>query len=90
MLLRESSSLVQAFGEPLRHAGDLQKTDATWLVLFGDGVVADIYNYKNGHNYLGTTHGLRVEAITEWSVGSRDRDGCVVDRINAILASSHR
>jgi len=59
--------LVATFGEPTGK-GDDYKTDAEWDLVFEDGIVATIYNYKDGKNYLGR-RGLPVEAITCWHIG---------------------
>ena len=59
--------LLKAFGEP--HGNDGYKTDFEWSFRFADGTVANIYNWKNGHNYLGEAEGLELDDITEWHVG---------------------
>lgn len=58
--------LVSVLGAPDRGSDD-RKTDAEWRVS-GGGVVATIYNYKNGPAYRGP-EGTPVEAIAEWNVG---------------------
>jgi hypothetical protein len=50
--------LAGMLGEPLP-AGD--KTLAEWVVRFGDGTVATVYDYKN--------RGMRREALVSWHVG---------------------
>ena len=72
--------LLSKFGEPT--VGDEYKTDAEWDLLFDDGKVASIYNYKDGKNYNGP-RGLSVERITDWHIGGHDRE--VVDRVKTIL-----
>jgi hypothetical protein len=72
--------LLTLFGEP--HDGDRYKTDAEWTIRFEDGVIATVYNWKNGHNYCGTD-GLPVEAITEWNVGGQTKQAA--DRISIAL-----
>ena len=63
-------TLVTLFGEPM--PGCDYKTDAEWALEiytdYGDCVVATIYNWKNGKNYLGE-EGTPVEEITRWNVG---------------------
>ena len=63
-------TLVEVFGEP--HHTDVgfykgNKTDAEWGFDF-DGVIATIYNWKNGKNYLGAD-GLETKYIDEWHIG---------------------
>ena len=63
--------LVEAFGEPT--SADEYKIDAEWDIEFypkneKEPVVATIYNWKNGHNYLGA-EGWDVDAITYWHIG---------------------
>jgi hypothetical protein len=60
--------LKKLFGKPTD--GDGYKVDAEWLVTFNDGVVATIYNYKDGKNYNGS-RGTPKTQITEWHVGGR-------------------
>ncbi len=56
--------LVELFGEPFQ--GGCDKVDWEWIVEFQDGIVATIYNWKNGPGY-----GYNVEPteITRWHVG---------------------
>ena len=58
-------ALVKVFGEP--HCDDGYKTDAEWGFDF-DGVIATIYNWKNGKNYCGTD-GLETKDIVKWHIG---------------------
>jgi len=64
------SKLVDTFGLP-HSDGDGYKVDAEWVLLFSDGTVATIYNYKDGKNYEGE-NGLAVEDITDWHIGGND------------------
>jgi len=75
------SDLVACFGQPMD--GDEYKTDAEWWIQFDDGEIATIYNYKNGHNYLGDD-GCDTVDIDEWSIGGKHPE--VVPRIMEILA----
>ena len=59
--------LVELFGEPHEYFDDY-KSDAEWYVEFDDGVVATIYNWKNGRNYNGFD-APHVENINEWNIG---------------------
>ena len=63
--------LVEAFGEPM--TGDEYKTDVEWNILFRDGTVAAIYNWKNGPAYCGA-EGTPVEQITHWNIGGNRGD----------------
>ena len=60
--------LVQAFSSQLVRGFDDYKIDAEWHILFEDGTVATIYNWKNGRNYMGEK-GMDVEDMVEWNVG---------------------
>jgi len=61
------ATLVQVFGKETSD-GDGYKVDAEWGLEFSDGVVATIYNWKNGKNYC-DDDGLEVSEMTEWNVG---------------------
>jgi hypothetical protein len=61
------ATLKKVFGK--EHGdGDGYKVDAEWMLQFSDGVVATIYNYKDGKNYCGRS-GLAKSKITDWHVG---------------------
>lgn len=66
------SDLVELFGTQMD--GDEYKTDAEWWVKFDDGVVATIYNYKDGINYMGEEEGIPTEEITNWHVGGKTNE----------------
>jgi hypothetical protein len=72
--------LVAIFGEPID--SDRYKVDAEWNIIFENGEVATIYNYKNGKNYLGDD-GLDVKNITDWHIGGKSKD--VVTYIQDII-----
>lgn len=57
--------LVETFGHPLK--GDY-KTDAEWDIQFSDGMVATIYNWKNGKNYCGED-GFELHEVDGWHIG---------------------
>ena len=70
------NELVKMFGEPLTGKDtDEYKVDAEWHLHLeshdGNEGFVTIYNYKDGHNYLGG-NGKPVSAITQWHVGSKD------------------
>ena len=79
----EYSVLKKIFGKPT--LGDEYKTDAEWEILFEDGTVATIYNWKNGKNYLGR-NGTAKTKITHWNVGGNSKE--VVERIQEVLKSN--
>jgi hypothetical protein len=63
---RSYAELEAAFGTP--GTGDEYKSGAHWSLLFEDGTVATVYNYKDGKNYLGDD-GLPTEEIRDWHIG---------------------
>ena len=65
------AQLVGTFGEPLKEGFDDYKCDAEWIVQFEDGLVATIYNWKNGINYCGS-QGTPTAMINEWHIGGHD------------------
>lgn len=73
-------TLCELFGEPMD--GDGYKVDAEWIVLFDDGEVATIYNYKDGKNYCGDD-GLETKQITDWHIGGMRKT--VVDRVRILI-----
>ena len=73
-------NLVDRFGEPQNW--DDYKSDAEWELVFDDGLVATIYNWKNGHNYCGED-GTPTKDITEWHIGGNTKE--VVERITTII-----
>jgi len=75
------ANIVRVFGKPIVCRG--YKTDAEWIILFDDGKIASIYNYKTGKNYLGPD-GLDVEDITYWHIGGSCRS--VKERILLLLS----
>lgn len=72
--------LCKLFGEPTD--GDGYKVDAEWGLLFDDGTIATVYNWKDGKNYNGDD-GLPTEQITEWHIGGFNRSA--VDRVQIAL-----
>ena len=69
-LIASYSKIVEKLGDPMSSFCGY-KTDAEWCIEFDNGVVATIYNWKNGVNYLGHD-GLPVEDIVEWHIGGSD------------------
>jgi hypothetical protein len=72
--------LKKVFGKPSE--GDGYKVDAEWDVVFSDGTIATIYNYKDGKNYNGS-RGLAKTQITDWHVGGRSARA--VANVEAVL-----
>lgn len=62
--------LVRVFGKPDTFDG--YKVDAHWVVQEGD-VIATVYNYKDGINYLGRKDGTPKTRITDWHIGGFDK-----------------
>ena len=60
--------LVDIFGEPsLTYTPEeLEKTQAEWWLLFSDGTIATIYDWKR--------YNSPVEGCTEWNIGGMDND----------------
>ena len=75
--------LVEVFGPHTE--GDEYKVDAEWAILFEDGVVATIYNYKDGYNYLGA-EGTPIAGIRDWHIGGLIPE--VVARVEALLGEA--
>jgi len=76
--------LKKLFGKPT--PSDEDKSDAEWEVEFEDGVVATIYNYKDGKNYKGK-EGIATTKLTNWHIGGKDQKAVdnVVNLIKAEL-----
>lgn len=89
--------IVKAFGKPNRDSSASEKCDAQWVMRFypfgqeftrvlmmgnDDGLVATIYNYKDGKRYLGRK-GQPVSAIRNWHIGGKQSD--VVGYIASML-----
>lgn len=60
--------LKDMFGKPMGKSAD-NKSDAEWNILFDDGTVATIYNYKDGVAYRGRNSGTPKTKIRNWHVG---------------------
>ena len=76
------SLLITLFGQP--EAGDGETSDAQWSIEFDDGVIATLYNWKNGISYGGRL-APQVEQITKWNIGGFDI--AAVDHVKNILIS---
>lgn len=65
------AELVGTLGQPLADDFD-GKADAVWMLVFEDGTVASVYNYKDGRNYLGD-EGTPTEEIRDWHIGGKSQ-----------------
>jgi hypothetical protein len=65
-------NLCRVFGKPTVIHDPHGKTDVEWTLLIDDEVVATIYNYKDGFNYLGSS-GWQKEDITDWHIGGQGK-----------------
>ena len=82
-LITTYDTLLGFFGEPMKDITFLDnKIDAQFVIKFKDGLIATIYNWKDGQNYLGRD-GKQVENIKKWYIGSHNI--IVVNRIKKIL-----
>ena len=72
------TKLVEIIGEP-NAMSDGYKTDAEWS-FERDGVVATIYNWKNGPN---STNRGTIEDIKRWNVGGHNGDA--LDLVSTLL-----
>jgi len=77
------TKLVKLIGEP-NLMSDGHKTDVEWG-FERDGVVATIYNWKNGPNYTGRGN---VEDIKRWNVGGHNGDA--LDLVSTLLMNKGR
>lgn len=68
-IIVDYAKLKKAFGNPTKSDG--YKSDAEWEILFEDGTIATIYNYKDGKNYLGK-NGKPKTKIRDWHIGGKD------------------
>jgi hypothetical protein len=70
--IRESfEKLLEVFGTPLGASSD-NKVDVEWEIEFGNGIVATIYNWKDGNAYCGKD-GLDPVEITDWHIGGKNQ-----------------
>ena len=62
-------NLLKVFGTPMG-ASDDNKVDVEWNIMFNDGVVATIYNWKNGPASMGE-NGTNPVDIETWHIGGK-------------------
>ena len=82
------NELVALFGKPILTKSEGAETDAEWLLQFEDGVVATLYNWKDGKNYLGPC-GKPTKRITHWHIGGRQGEDAR-ERVLALLDASRK
>ena len=75
------SWLIEFFGEP-NGQSDGYKTDVEWA-FERNGVVATVYNWKDGPNYTGSGC---IEDLTVWHIGGHDERA--VQLINELIHES--
>ena len=63
------AELVEQLGNGIGGSDD-NKVEAQWVIQFGNGQIATIYNYKDGRNYMGLD-GKDKEDIRDWHIGGR-------------------
>jgi hypothetical protein len=79
--------ITATLGYPFEHGFDDMKCDAEWTIEFDDGLVATIYNWKNGKNYLGAD-GLDLCDIKQWNIGGNS--GRVVQLVLDLINTKTR
>ena len=65
------AELVETLDEGTDYYDDY-KSDAEWVIQFGSGQCATIYNYKDGRNYMGL-EGKDKEDIRDWHIGGKSQ-----------------
>jgi len=73
-IITEYNTLKKAFGKP--NNGDKYKIDAEWDIEFDDGLVATVYNWKDGKAYLGAD-GTPKTKIVDWHIGGKSQEAVV-------------
>lgn len=66
------NEIVEVFGKPTS-AGDGYKMDVCWELMFEDGTVATIYDWKSGKNYNGR-EGISAKRNTFWHIGGHSEE----------------
>jgi hypothetical protein len=74
--------LVDLFGPPLGPSAD-DKVDWEWIIEFEDGIVATIYNWKDGPSY----GGAGASAERSWHIGGyyQEPQGLAVEHVLEVL-----
>ncbi|MBF0392690.1 MAG: hypothetical protein HQL38_08400 [Alphaproteobacteria bacterium] len=71
--------LEAVFGDPRPAANG---ADVVWVVTFDDGLIAAVYNWRNGLNHLGP-NAPPIHQLTNWTIAGTSRD--CVHRIRNLL-----
>ena len=66
----EYKTLVKVLGQPLKGSDDF-KTQAEWDIIYKDGTITTIYDWKQGKGYLGE-EGIEPKEVIEWNVGGNE------------------
>jgi hypothetical protein len=74
------TDLINSLGEPIRHGRNAYKVDWEWFIE-KDGVVATIYNWKNGPGY--GYKKVEPSDISEWHIGGHSAEA--VGLVKSIL-----
>ena len=61
--------LVKTFGKETYGLSGDQKCECNWELLFNDGTVATIYDWKVNKKYCGKTEGISKSKNTDWHIG---------------------
>jgi len=78
------AQLLGKLGKP--HDGDGYKTDWEWSILFEDGTVATIYNWKSGPNY--GYYDVGPGQIKTWNVGGHCNQA--YENVRRLLLTANR
>jgi hypothetical protein len=66
------TTLVNTFGVP-KGRGDGYKVTVEWELIFNDGTVATIYDWKTSKDYCGNFRGIDAKDNTNWHVGGKTK-----------------
>jgi hypothetical protein len=61
----EFKTLVKVLGQPLKGSDDF-KTQAEWDIIYKDGTITTIYDWKQGEE------GIEPKDVVEWNVGGNE------------------
>jgi hypothetical protein len=72
------AELTKVFGKRTFGASGDNKCAAQWHLLFEDGTVATIYDYKECIAYCGRKRGKKVGDITDWHIGGNSERAAIL------------